>query len=406
MAGTRRLRELTAAISGDIDLPAGGLAVALSGGADSAACAYFAATTGRARAIHVHHGLTDSESMEAAAVAVAASLGLDLTVERISIDRWSEASARNERYRALLAALQPEEWLLTGHTADDQAETVLANLLRGTGLDGLAGIPSRRHPIARPLLSIDRAQTRELATLASLPWRDDPANLDRGPLRNRIRGELIPKLEAEFNPGLRRHLQDLASNASQLSSENLVVAEADERRSRLPSGMLHAVGRERAMRSLREALRPLRGGYAPTRAESLRILEVLEGRLAATELGGGLRVERLGPWLQVASPEDRPETPRMWKVPGSISWGGFRLEAVVSSSPPSAMPLSPWQAVLDLDRIGESLVIETRPGGGPRIRSGNKVVWDPGVRVYSLGWVDGATGRYLSALCEDEPWLR
>ncbi|HUO45244.1 MAG TPA: tRNA lysidine(34) synthetase TilS [Acidimicrobiia bacterium] len=406
MAGTRRLRELVAAISGNVDLPAGGLVVALSGGADSAACAYLAAATGRARAIHVHHGLPDSDSMEAAAVAVAARLRLGLTVERITIDRWSEASARNERYRVLLAALETEEWLLTGHTADDQAETVLANLLRGTGLDGLAGIHPRRPPIARPLLLIDRAQTRELATLASLPWRDDPANLDKGPLRNRIRRELIPRLEAEFNPALRRHLQDLASNASQSSPGALVPAESDQGRSRLPLGMLHAVGEERALWSLREALRPLRAGYAPTRAEILRLLEVVEGRAAATQLGGGLRVERLGPWLQIATPEDRPVAARKWRVPGSTSWGGFRWEAVVSSSPPTAMPLSLWQAVLDLDRIGDSLVIDTRPGGGPRLRAGNKIVWDPGVRVYSSGWVDGATGRYLSALCEEEPWLR
>jgi hypothetical protein len=242
--------------------------------------------------------------MEGAARAVATTLGIRLEVLRVEVAPWSEANARDTRYQALLGALSEGEWLLTAHTADDQAETVLANILRGTGLEGLAGIPSRRPPLARPLLGLARSQTREVATLAGLAWVDDPSNDDLDPLRNRLRRRLIPQLEAEYNPGLRHHLVDLAAAAASLTTLDVVAPRVNGPVTRLPLPMLEAVDRQVAVRSIREALRPLRGGYSPSRAELDRIRTVMTGEAGACQLEGGIGVSREGPWLVIVRGED------------------------------------------------------------------------------------------------------
>ena len=174
MVATRRLETLSASLGQRLDLPGHPWVVALSGGADSAALAWLTSRMASIRTVHVHHGLLASDALEQAARAVAEVLKVDIEVRSVTLEKFDENEARNLRYAALRSALGDGDWLLTGHTADDQAETVLANLLRGAGVDGLAGIPSRRENIARPMLAISRSETRELATLAGLPWTDDP----------------------------------------------------------------------------------------------------------------------------------------------------------------------------------------------------------------------------------------
>ena len=188
---------------------------------------------------------------------------------------------------------------MTGHTSDDQAETVLANLLRGAGLDGLAGIPERRGHIARPLLGISRSETRELATLAGVPFLDDPANLDEGPVRNRIRAELIPHLEAEYNPGLRRHLVAAARAISELTYKGGPVGEPTATGWRAPTGVLWAMGKSQATNVMRQAARDLGTGYGFDRAGAERVWAVVMGVTAATEVGGHIRVARSGPWIEI-----------------------------------------------------------------------------------------------------------
>jgi tRNA(Ile)-lysidine synthetase-like protein len=256
-----------------------------------------AASLGPTRVIHVHHGLVWSDLLEAAARKVAQTLGIHLDVLTIEVHPWSEGRARKLRYQALMGGLKPSEWLLTGHTADDQAETVFANLLRGAGVDGLAGIPVRRPPIARPLLGVDRSTTRELATLAGLAWIDDPTNLDLGPLRNRLRLRLLPQMEAEYNPSFRRHLVDVARALSALDQPPIVSPIVSEGEIRLPVPMLMAVNREVAIRSIRAAVRSVRDGYSLTRAENERVWKVAQHSLTSTELAGGIRVAVSGPWL-------------------------------------------------------------------------------------------------------------
>jgi tRNA(Ile)-lysidine synthetase-like protein len=257
-----------------------------------------AASLGPTRAIHIHHGLGFSDLMAAAATSVAKAVGLSLDLVKIEVEPWSEGRARNLRYEALFANLHPNEWLLTGHTADDQAETVLANLLRGAGVEGLAGIPGRRPPVARPLLEIGRSTIRELATLADLAWIDDPTNLDLGPLRNRLRLRLLPQLEAEYNPSFRQHLVDIARTLSALDQRPLVSSVKTGDSIRLPVAMLRAVDPDLAIRSIRAAIRSARDGYSLTRAETERVWKVLQRRLTSTELAGGIKVAFSGPWLE------------------------------------------------------------------------------------------------------------
>ena len=299
MVATRRLDALAAAVAQRLDLPQGRWVIALSGGADSAALAWLTSRAGPVRAVHVHHGLAASDALERAARAVSDALAIPIEVRFVTLDKFSENAARSARYGALAAALGEGEWVLTAHTADDQAETVMANLLRGAGVDGLGGIPSRRGRIARPMLEVTRSETRELAALAGLPWMDDPGNADLGHLRNRIRLQLIPQLEAEFNPALRRNLTVAARAISEAGLAGPVPGEAVDGGWRVPAGVLWAMGSEGAVRAMRAVVRRLRDGYGLDRNESERAWAVVCGATRAAELTGGLRVERSGPWLLI-----------------------------------------------------------------------------------------------------------
>lgn len=306
MAATRRLEELRRQIEARTSLPAGSLLVALSGGADSAALAALVAYRRSTRVMHVHHGLPSSDRMEQAARAIANRLNLPLVVETLKVEPFREGPARRERYRLLESALIADEWLLTGHTRDDQAETVLANLMRGAGSGGLAGIPARRGRVVRPFLEVSRSETREFATLAELAWFDDPQNDDLSHQRNRIRHWLLPTLEAEFNPAIRSALVAAAQAFAAISAED-PAGEHRDNDWRVPNSILWAAGFERAAAILRASLRRLYQGYGPDRAELARIWEVVTGGATATELTGGLRVYREGAWLICAHPRDDGE---------------------------------------------------------------------------------------------------
>ena len=163
----------------------------MSGGADSTALLVLAVAAGcRVTAVHVDHGLRPPGSAAEADVvaASAAALGAAFRSVRVIVADGPnlEARARAARYAVLPADV------LTGHTADDQAETVLVNLLRGSGLDGLAGMGPDRHPILR----LRRAETQALCADLGLTTVDDPSNADPRHRRNRIRHELLPLLDA------------------------------------------------------------------------------------------------------------------------------------------------------------------------------------------------------------------
>ena len=214
-------------------LPEAGLVlVGLSGGADSlalaAATAFESRRAGlRAGAVIVDHGLqAGSPETAAAAARQATALGLDpvLVVPVAVTDAGDgpEAAARAARYAAIDAALASTGAVavLLGHTLDDQAETVLLGLARGSGASSLQGMAAISGPYRRPLLGIRRAQTRQACLDAGLVAWTDPQNADPRYARVRVRDRVLPLLEAELGPGialaLARTAQTLREDADAL----------------------------------------------------------------------------------------------------------------------------------------------------------------------------------------------
>ena len=227
--------------------------VAVSGGLDSTVLAHALASAAPRLRIelaiaHVHHGLrgTEADADQAAVEALAASLDVPCAVRRVdprarralgpSRSRPTlQEAARELRYAALFALAHERgaTRVATAHHADDQAETLLLRLLRGTGPDGLAGIPERSPDgrVVRPLLRLPRAALLEYAKLHGLRWREDASNRSADYARSRLRTRWLPGLAADFNPRLLRAIADLAE-AQRRDAEwiaALVMREADLR---------------------------------------------------------------------------------------------------------------------------------------------------------------------------------
>lgn len=202
--------------------PEGLVLVALSGGPDSLSLAAATAfeARGRAGAVIVDHGLQDASAATAERAAEQArALGLDpVHVVRVHVDGTGEGPARDARYAALDAAAADSAAvaILLGHTLDDQAETVLLGLARGSGAASLQAMAPRTGTYLRPLLGIRRAQTVQACADQGLePWHD-PHNDDPAFTRVRVRRTVLPTLEAELGPGV---AEALARTAEQLRED-------------------------------------------------------------------------------------------------------------------------------------------------------------------------------------------
>ena len=194
--------------------------IACSGGPDSLALAAAAAVVARRRgsglrAVVVDHGLqAGSAAVAEAVVAQLDDLVVPARVVSIHVEqsgRGPEAEARDARYQALRDAAEPGEQILLGHTLDDQAETVLLGLARGSGIRSLAGMPAQRGPFVRPLLGLRRSITLAAChEFGVQPWQD-PHNADPRFTRVRVRTTVLPTLEQELGPGV---IEALARSAS------------------------------------------------------------------------------------------------------------------------------------------------------------------------------------------------
>lgn len=308
MAEPRRLKELADAINQRARFPGHPHVVAISGGADSAALALVAdrASSKRPRCVHVHHGFAASDKLAGAARAIAQMLGLECDVVRIEVPDGPspEGMARQARYSALEKVIAGDESLLLGHTRNDQAETVLLNLIRGAGLRGLSGMPYERTPqMFRPFLDVSRNETRELATLRGLPFVDDPTNTDLSLRRNRVRLELIPRME-ELNPNLIdtlvRTADHVRRDSEYLDRHGLPSVVTDGGTARLATGDLFALDPPIRARAIARLVGLFRESEAVSSAELARVEDVLSDASAGAELEGGLTVSKRGPYLVVA----------------------------------------------------------------------------------------------------------
>lgn len=222
------------------------LLVAVSGGADSVALLRGLAHLRSRLKLHLHvahldHALREESAADAQWVAdLAHRLELPCTVERLSGAQplhsespGLEESARRLRYEFLERTAREQHCptIAVAHTADDQAETVLHHILRGTGLSGLRGMRDRRPLTAdlwlvRPLLELRRADLREALAVDQQDFREDATNRDESYTRNRLRHKLLPQLEADYNPQIVSALLRLATQAEE--AEDLIGTWARE----------------------------------------------------------------------------------------------------------------------------------------------------------------------------------
>jgi tRNA(Ile)-lysidine synthase len=227
-----------------------------------------------------------------------------------------EAIARRLRYEWLeqVANQACLAFVATGHTADDQAETVLFRLLRGTGLQGLSGIAPRRRlgtgvELIRPLLRVRRKEILGFLEAKHQDYCRDRMNLDRRYTRSRIRHELIPQLAEEYNPAIIPILGRLAEQAAAVYKTRQIHAEESLREiERARAGNLIILDRaslaKMTRHSLREALHFLwhREGW-PTRGMGFsdwdRLAEVAQGEQQAVDLPEGLRARCVGAVVQI-----------------------------------------------------------------------------------------------------------
>ena len=263
--------------------PPAGTAVtcAVSGGADSLALLALAVAAGcHATAVHVDHDLRKDSAREANVVeAMAIQVGAGFQAVQVQVRQGPnlEARARAARYAALPADV------LTGHTADDQAETLIVNLLRGAASNGLSAM---RPGVRRPILGLRRHETEELCVAMGLTVFHDPTNADPRHIRNRVRHELLP-LMADISrrdpvPLLVRQADIARADADFLDDLATEIDPCDAR-------SLAAAPIALARRAVR---RWLSGDHPPDAATVERVLAVARGEAAATDVGDGQSVRR------------------------------------------------------------------------------------------------------------------
>ncbi len=222
--------------------------VAYSGGLDSSLLLKLCSEllpSDRLSALHINHQLqSSSDKWERFCAESSFNLGVSFESEKVTCDTSSEESARLARYSAFNKRVKPKQALLLAHHQDDQAETVLFNLFRGSGVNGLSGIASNRAvgegALFRPLLNTTKSDIESAAKELQIAWVDDPSNLDTRFTRNWIRRELSGVLNAQW-PDWKAKLAKTASRLSEASELHEALAQMDLERCQLEEGVLSLV---------------------------------------------------------------------------------------------------------------------------------------------------------------------
>jgi tRNA(Ile)-lysidine synthase len=413
--------------------------VALSGGSDSVAMLLllheaFPGLGCRPFAAHVHHHLRGAEADADAAFCetLCRSVGVELAIEHLAPEPprgvSPEAWWRAERYRLLESVRRRSECAATatGHTLDDQAETVLLKLLRGAGPRGAAGIRRRRRTVVRPLLDLRRAELREWLHERGATWREDASNRAADRPRSWVRQVVLPCLETVYP-----HASDqLAAFAVALAEDEAflggVLAAASWPSTgrpvcAAPVAALAPALRHRWVLALADRL-PL--AEPPSRAQLAAVDELLAtGRPAAVDLGRRWVLRRRGEWLVLSPPPTVPFVPVDAAVPSSVELpGGYVARVGVAGG-------SARYTVRLAERARESRLVwrpvragERWPEGSrkpltrmlaaagvpaecrrawPLLESDGTIIWMPGAQVCT-GW-RAELGRGVGAELE-VPW--
>lgn len=324
------------------------LLVMLSGGADSVCMLDVALRLGaRVSALHVNYGLRGeaSDGDERHCRELCSKLGVELTVERVELSGSGNLQAEARDLRYALAERGGHDYA-TGHTASDQAETVLYRLAVSPGRRALLGMEPRRGRLVRPLLEVTRAETRGHCRSHGLSWREDATNLDPRFARARVREEVLPALR-ELNPAAEhtivetsRLLRDEAEVIDAAVDEVVgrlgqVAPEISELKA-LPPGLARLVLR-------RLAERASGGARSLSRADADAILRLGErGGSASLDLGAGLRaVAEYGTLRFTSGPDAPPPAPVTLLVPGSARFGAWHVEAAMGAGGEVALKAAP-----------------------------------------------------------------
>ena len=271
---------------------------AVSGGADSSALLILASMTGEELiAHHVDHGLRPNSSIESDRVArLANQVGAKFRSVAVSLEEGPnlEARARSARFDAL-----PDD-VLTGHTADDQAETIILHLLRGGGPDALAGMGDEHHPI----IKLRRADTESVCQIFEWTPVEDPTNEDPRFRRNRVRHEVLPLL----NDVAERDVVPLLIRAGEIAEKDAdLLDQLAQEIDVTDAAALASAPIALARRSIRAWLR---GEHPPDLASVERVLQVARGEALGTEITGGRSVRRTNGKLRLETlPQEHGELP-------------------------------------------------------------------------------------------------
>ena len=271
---------------------------AVSGGADSSALLILASMTGEeVIAHHVDHGLRPNSSIESDRVArLANQVGAKFRSVAVSLEEGPnlEARARSARFDAL-----PDD-VLTGHTADDQAETIILHLLRGGGPDALAGMGDEHHPI----IKLRRADTESVCQIFEWTPVEDPTNEDPRFRRNRVRHEVLPLL----NDVAERDVVPLLIRAGEIAEKDVdLLDQLAQEIDVTDAAALASAPIALARRSIRAWLR---GEHPPDLASVERVLQVARGEALGTEITGGRSVRRTNGKLRLETlPQEHGELP-------------------------------------------------------------------------------------------------
>lgn len=378
--------------------------VALSGGLDSTVLAHALAATRETHGVpvlaaHVDHGLQpESGRWSGQCRSFAGRLGIEFLSLAVDVDRRSglglEAAARAARYGALADLLGEGDWLLSAHHRDDQAETLLLNLTRGSGPSGLAGIgeirPLGAGWLVRPLLAVSRDALEEYAHRHALAWISDPSNEDSQFDRNYLRHEILPLLDARW-PGVAERLARSAALAGEAAALLDELAALDrhalgERPDRLELAPFRELSPARQRNVLRHVLTQL-GLPAPGAAQ----LENIVTELVAAR-------EDAQPLVTWPGAEARRYRDRLYLLPGAGSAGAAEE---VDAGSADCVRLPDELGVLRLRRGAESGLSDAvlERGLELRFRAG-------GERLKPSGQ---SHTRSLKKLLQEEgvvPWMR
>ena len=371
----------------DLIRPDSRVVVAVSGGRDSVALLHLLVRLRRGWrldlvAAHLDHRMRPESGADARWLAgVCRAWGVPLVPASARVAPRSEAEARAVRYdllRAVRRVLRADV-VATAHHRDDQAETVLMRIARGTGMRGLRGIAARRGRLVRPLLPFDRAAIDAYCAATRLAFREDPSNADPRWLRNRLRHGLMPAL----GPGVARAAADLALDASTLErawrgelasmeQETVQTRNAGFAIARDRLARYDPAARARLLRKLCAAL-----GTVPTRAATDAALALIaEGSAGAgLDLGGGVRLERGLAELRLSLSAERGEPDETVRIEGTrgharASVGGRGLSVAWAPAKP-VTEADPLSTLVDMARLPLELRA-WRPGDRIRLAAGSR----------------------------------